>query len=463
MDSINSFTRRMPIPLNIIGFSIPSFSLGALESFIASFFFYYYEVELGISTFIIFSIYMIVSIVAMFIPLLLGYLSDRNYGFTRKIGRRLFWLLISGICLPTFTFFLFFPTSFVPGIGIIILFILLAYRVFYLTFSLNYSALLVNKFRDPKERLILATVIEHLSTVGMFISSMLPPLFIVYGNPSTYRIGALFASLIFLITFLIGFPGLLEEGELIDTYFSPNLEPQGGFFWDFFRKFAYAFTQKNYLIYVLRYAGTVAFSLFFIGGMIYYAEYILEVSADVVTLMYFSYISMILVSIPNAFIMSWFLGYQRVFHISGFGLGAAVLLFPLLGFNVFTAMILMGLVGFFFGMSSICLIPLEGDIFDESASIHKKRSEGFFYGLFSLFGGLMSVISSLVTAIVHGITGFVEGWGPQPPSAIIGIWILFSIIPGLIIIGTQFVFLFVYDLKPRKVEGIQQMNKDLGI
>jgi Na+/melibiose symporter-like transporter len=299
---------------------------------------------------------------------------------------------------------------------------------------------------------------------------MFTPLLIVIGDPLSYRTGAIFASILFTVTFLFGILGFFEEKELIDTYYSPNLEPQQKFFRDFFQRFSYAFKQKNFVLFLLRWLVTTVFNYFFVSGLVYYTEYILESNQAVLMTFFLIYYLMILVSIPIGFLISWFIGYLRTFNYSGLALGITVLMFTFVGIvanpllKSVISLILMILIGFFVGLGIVGFIPIAGDTFDESASVNRKRSEGFLYGLLALFVGITGFVNAFVTTLVHTSTGFLDYYSTPPTSpALFGILILFSLIPGIVIIVIQVIFMIFYDLKPEKVTTIQEKNKELQI
>lgn len=469
-NKINSFTRRIHPSVDIMFYSIPSFSLTAIDTFIATWVLFFYEVVINIDVFFVMMTFAITRLLTLLLPPLIGYFSDRRYGSKRKSGKRFFWLFIPGLLVPVFNLLLFLPSSPEPSVGLYLFIFFILYNIFYVFYKINYSALLLNKFRHPKERLILSTTTNFIEVLGLLFVVLITPLLIISYTASSYRIAAIFVSIVFTITFLLGLLGFFEEEELIDTYYSPNLESQKPFFGDFFRRFAYAFKQKNFMLLLLRWLATAAFNLFFVLGMIYYSEYILEADPSSMTILYLIYYLMILVSIPIGFLISWFLGYLRTFNYSGLALGTTILMFTFIGIVVnpliksLISLLLMALTGFFTGLGFASLIPLAGDTFDESASINRKRSEGFLYGLLALFVSVMGIVQSFVSSLVHSFTGFIpDFYTPQPASAMFGIIILFSTIPGIIIIALQIVFMIFYDLKPEKVKSIQHTIKELQI
>jgi len=172
----------------------------------------------------------IVRLIIPFFQPLLGSISDRNYPFTRNKGRRFLWIIIFGFQLPIFSVLLFW----IPAFDIMIFLIIfttffILYNVIFSLFTTSYTALLLNKFRNPKERLLIAVVSEAIGTIGIISINTFVPLFINFGDPSSFQISAISVAIVFVVTLSFGIFDLLEEKELIDTYFSPNQAPKQGF------------------------------------------------------------------------------------------------------------------------------------------------------------------------------------------------------------------------------------------
>jgi len=329
-------------------------------------------------------------------------------------------------------------------------------------FSTTYSALLLNKFRNPKERLLMGLITEFIGTIGIISTSIFVPLFINFGDPSSFQISAIPVAIVFVVTLSLGIFGLLEEKELIDTYFSPNQAPKKGFLKSMFKGFT-IFKRKNFLVLLFRWIAFGLFGYFFISGLINYAEYVLGAPYFITSIILMGYTVWSLIALPLSFLLSYFIGHLKVTIISGFVMGAALLPFLFIN-DIFITIILCSIVGFTFGLGAGSIIPLVGDVFDEHANINRRRSEGVSYGILKMFGGLTIILGGLITAFIQNITGFIQGWiGPQPLSALMGIRILNTTIPGILIIIVMILFTVLYDLKPEKTKAIRMELKELEL
>ncbi|MFX0075179.1 MAG: MFS transporter, partial [Candidatus Hermodarchaeota archaeon] len=442
----------------------PSSSLTVIDGFIGMWLFFYYEVVIGVSIIITSMVFFFTRLITFVLPPMLGYILDRNYTSTRQLGKRFFWLIIPSILVPVFCVFLFIPSTSDPGLGLFFFLVFLGYNILYLYYKINYSAHLLNKFRHPKERLIVSTITSATDTIGYLFVALVTPMLISYGDPSSYIGTAIVVSIFLTITLLLGIPGFLEEEELLDTYFSSNLQPQTSFFRDFFKRFGYAFRQKNFILLLIRWLATAVLNLFFVSGTVYYTQLFYSSNPMMLTSFLLTYNIMIFIAIPIGFLISWFVGYLRVLNYSGLTLGISILLFTFIGAFPSVSYVLFAIAGFSTGLGTVSLIPIAGDTFDESTSINRKRSEGFLYGLLTLFSSVMSFVYAFVAALVHTSTGYTgDPYTPPSGTASFGIMILFSLIPGIVIISLQIVFMVLYDLKPDKVVSIQQKNKELQI
>jgi len=372
--------------------------------------------------------------------------------------------MVFGFQIPIFLVLLFW----IPALDMLIFFIVfttfyMLYNVMYSLFTTSYSALLLNKFRNPKERLLIGVVIEFISTIGIISINIFAPLFVIYGDPSTIQITAIPVAVVFVITLSLGIFGLLEEKELIDTYFSPNQAPKKGLMRSMFKGFA-IFKRKNFLVLLFRWIAFGLFNYLFISGLVYYAEFVLAAPIFATTFLYMGYMAWSLIALPLSFLLSYFIGHLKVSIISGFVMGATLLLFFFVD-DIFISIILCSILGFAFGLGAGSLIPLVGDVFDEHANATRRRSEGVSYGILKMFGGLTIILGGLITTFIQNITGFIPYvWmGPQPPSAIMGIRILNTTIPGILLIIVMILFTVLYDLKPEKTEAIRMELKKLEL
>lgn len=447
-DIMNSFHRRYHTKITFLSFSVPFILVRNLESIPALYLVYYLRMVFGFPSYFImiyFSIFLFIRFLVALLQPLMGYVSDRNYLFTRKLGRRFIWIMISG--LITLIFFILYFLPIITGISVSLFYFFAVIFLFYIFLSLystSYSALLLNKFRNYKERLIIAAITESLSIIGFLIFSFVLPYSLA--NFLTFII---IPVAIFLGSILLGIPGLLEEKELIDTYFSPNQKSQEWFFKDFFKRFYITFRQKNFLLLLFRWIAISTFSFFFLMLIPYHFSE--SMSPFLIFCTVIAYYGGYLLSIPLSFVFSRLYGYLKIWIISGFAMGIVTILFPFIGVSHIPVLIFMAILGFTYGFGSVPFIPLMGDICDESAVINHTRSEGFFFGVLNLFGSLIYLISQSPIRMNIFLLNDLD------------FAVLISFIPGIGILITMILFLRFYDLRPQRVKSNQDQLIQLQI
>ncbi|MFX1325972.1 MAG: MFS transporter [Promethearchaeota archaeon] len=438
-------TRRFNPKLIVISFSLPFFSIRILESLLSAIL-YSILFSYGVPFQVVSIFYIGIRILVIAILPLLGYFSDRNYFLTKRLGRRFLPVISSGLLLSFIFIIASLPFYFnIFNLPYYLLLIFLFYLI-YSFYTMNYSALLISKFRVFKERLVITGLTEFLSTLGFILFFLyLPFLF------NDFVILLFIAAGVFFITILVGIPGLIEEKDLINTYFSPNHQPQEWFFKDFFKRFSITFRQKNFLLLLIRWIATAFFNFFFLAFLPLYFLRSFNASAFTILILLGTYNICLIIAIPLSIILSRFHRYLKIWIISGFGLGLGIVIFPLLAVSLISAQIMMGILGFIFGLGSVPSIPIVGDVFDESTVINRKRSDGFFFGILNFFSGNIFLLSRSPSIINVPLLTYLESI------------VLTCIIPGAILIISMIVFVVLYDLNPQKVRVVQEKLQELQL
>lgn len=405
---------------------------------------------------------LIVRIVCIFLYPIIGFLSDRDYPFTRTLGRRFPWIMISGLLTPILFVLLFWlPVLDQMIFGLIFFICYLLYTMAFSLYFMNYFALLFTKFRNPKERFLIAIIAELLSAIGTYIVIFFAPFYINFGDVSSYRSLSINIAIFFIIPLLIGILGLREEEDLINTYFSPNRAPKERFFKDFFQRFT-IFKNRNFLILLFRWIVISIFNMLFFNTLPYYIYSVLEEPTNFMVFLYILYNFWFMLAIIFSLLLFWFLGHLNIYKVSGFALGIALVFFFFAN-SILTTLLFMSIIGFIYGLETVSLIPLIGDIFDEHAIISRKRSEGFSYGFLTIFATIGIIIGPFVMSYVLSSTEFIPYSSTQTPSAQMGIRFLLTMIPGISIIIMMIFFTIFYNLKPDKTEAIRMELRELEL
>ena len=312
---MSSLNRRFNPKIAYLSFSVPYFSIKVFDYFLSA----YIGLNLnlfGIPFQLISSFIILIRLSTTLMQPLLGYFSDRNYFFTRKVGRRFLWIILTGVLVPLFYILSFLPLFFN---NYTLSFYISMIFLFYITFSLlsmSYSALLINKFRTSKERLIIASLTEFLSNIGFIVLVVIVPYII---NDFFFVLVIIPAS-VFLISVLFGAPGILEERDLIDTYFSPNQKSQEWFLKDFFKRFYLTFHQKNFILLLVRWIAFSVVNFLFLRMFYWYIHDILNLSYFLLFFPLGAYYIFYCVAIPISLFLSRICSYLKIWLISGFAM-----------------------------------------------------------------------------------------------------------------------------------------------
>ncbi|NVM45742.1 MAG: MFS transporter [Candidatus Lokiarchaeota archaeon] len=218
-----------------------------------------------------------------------------------------------------------------------------------------------------------------------------------------------------------------------------------------FKGFA-IFKRKNFVVLLFRWITFGLFNYLFLSGLFNYAIFVLGAPYFIASFFSMGYIIWSLIALPLSFLLSYLIGHLKVSIISGFVMGATLLPFLFIN-DIFITVILTSIIGFTFGLGAGSLIPLVGDVFDEHANTNRRRSEGVSYGILKMFGGLAVIMGNFITSLFYTLIGF--------PG--LGIRILTTTIPGILIIIVMILFTVLYDLKPEKTEAIRMELKELEL
>ena len=164
---------------SMVSFATVNFGLRSVPNIIAQYFTFYYETEILFPIELMTLAIIIYTIWDMLNDPLAGHLTDKNYRFTRKWGRRFPWIIVSSIAM-FFAFILFFmppdPQVYVWATFFWFLLMFMAFDGLLSLATVAYQSLLPNKYRATEERLKVSGLTEAISAVGLVLSFILPPM-----------------------------------------------------------------------------------------------------------------------------------------------------------------------------------------------------------------------------------------------------------------------------------------------
>jgi len=173
------------------GFFVNEFIQGILLLLL----FFFYEVEVGLSSWMTGLGLVIYALWDAVNDPLLGYLSDHPFGFTKKWGRRFPWIIIGYIPMLISFVLIFTP----PNVNaqeqpwIIfgwLVFTLCLFDTCETIFTMNYDSLYPDKFRTNEERRKVSEIAIYIGIIGVVFANLIPPIIIIFGNLGTYALMA---------------------------------------------------------------------------------------------------------------------------------------------------------------------------------------------------------------------------------------------------------------------------------
>lgn len=180
----------------------------------------YYETEILFPIVLVGIAFLIYGIWNMINDTIAGFLSDKNYKFTKKWGRRFPWFIMSAIpCAFVYIIIFIVPFVDIPMIFIWLLLMICLFDFLYSMWNINWLALYPDKFRSNEERTKVAGLITVWGNLGIALGMIVPPLFIQYGHKETYIYTAIILVGITVVNILLMIPGMFEDKELREDLF----------------------------------------------------------------------------------------------------------------------------------------------------------------------------------------------------------------------------------------------------
>ncbi|MGV9172749.1 MAG: MFS transporter [Promethearchaeia archaeon] len=452
---------------DMVSYGLGGFGREFLKMAFDTYVFFYYETEIGLNVWwiglalIIFAIYNAIN------DPLIGYLTNREFKFTKKYGRRMPLILLGGIPMGLCYFLMFTPPNVNPTSGALTLFfwlliIAVLYDTFHSLFFVNYQSLFPDKFRSSEERRSVTSITVPLGVIGVALGAILPPMFIKYENLETYAIQGVVAFIFCVLMMILSIPGIREDPEMTKQYLKKNKkrEEERDTFLESLKK---ALKQQSFVVFIILYTAYCATTVSMTSSISYVVRFILQLEANATTLLMAGMLVGTLVSSP------FWVKYakktdnnRRVMIIASLLMSVLTIPFIFLE-NYILLIIAISIWGVSLGAFWVMLFPVMSDIIDESIVNHKEREEGTYTGIQQFFGRLGSIVQVLSFAIIHEFTGFVEGSATQTELALWGIHMHLAVVPMFSMLIGGLIFWKFYDLTPDRTQFNQKQIEKLNL
>jgi GPH family glycoside/pentoside/hexuronide:cation symporter len=193
-----------------------------------SYVFFFYETEIGLYIWLLVLGYVIYALWNSFNDPFIGYIFDRPNFLWKKYGKR--FPIIVGAAIPWFLSMIMIltPPDLDPVEGAMFIFAWMIFATclfdsFYSMFQNNHYSLFPDKFRLDNDRRKAGGIGLILGVVGTTIGGLIPPMFISYGDQSSYTIMAIFMVIIASFLLILMIPGIRETQEMKKRYISTDI------------------------------------------------------------------------------------------------------------------------------------------------------------------------------------------------------------------------------------------------
>jgi len=442
------------------GYLIVNYLLTAYSAMV----FYFYEVEIGLPVTLVGLAFIIFAVWNMVNDPLLGYLTDRPLKWTRKWGRRAPWIVISSFPILICYYLIFIPPDAnKENILIIFIYMVLITCLFDTFFSIYNDHIyggFTNQFKSEYERRKGFAIILIVAGFGSMLMSLIPPIFIKYGDKSSFVLAALIVVIILVICNIFLFFGIKESEELKETFIRGYNTSEDK---SFFKTLKIALKRKNYVVVLVAYTMIITTQTLHNASQIYFVKDVLGVPYSNVVFIALAGFVGFLISIPFWTNFARKRGFKKTLVLCTFL--AAVAFLPTLWITTVEERIIFT---FFIGVCNagytLVIMPMAADTMDDVAIELGRRAEGTLAGIRMFFFRLAFLVQGVVIMVVHIATAYnPDPNAVQTPLAIWGIRIHAGLIPAILMFAISFIVYKWYDLIGERKESMLKELKAKGL
>ncbi|MFW9948952.1 MAG: MFS transporter [Candidatus Thorarchaeota archaeon] len=454
---------KTPSVLNILSYSTSGFWSMFAWSVFGSYVFFFYEVAVGLGAFYIAFAMIIFTLWDAINDPLVGFLTDRIFKFTKKVGKRFPWIVL-GILPANFVFVLLFmpptyDTSNPWGLFGWIVFTTCLFDTITTLCFVNVEALFPDKFRTDSARRKARGWGTPLSILALPFASIIPPLIITLDNPVTYIPLAWLCVGILLTMAILFLPGMYENKTIKDRYYVAKVERIG-----FVSTLKSSLKQKSFVIYLILFFGFQIVTGSLTASIPYAVRIVLggpDPEGETILLFAFFLTGAIIGAIVWIFLAKKIKNNKKTAVIGGVTLTLGALLSTFY-VGLIDSIVYITILGFTMGNFWALMTIYFADVMDERMIITGTDVRGATVGVQAFFSRLSRGVQIATFAIVHGLTGFVEGQTVQTELAKIGIRLHMSVIPAIILAICTFIYWKYYPITPQIWMENKKKLKELG-
>lgn len=443
------------------GFILSLYLLLAYNSLI----FYFYEVEVGLEVGLVSLAIILFSVWIMISSPFLGYLTDKPYRWSKKVGFRAPWVIIAAI--PTLLFYLLLYTP--PNINAksdpwllfwYLLIISCLFGSFIMLFQEHFQGGFANQFREDFERRRASAFAFIFPGIILFFLSIIPLFIIKYGQKSTFVLTAFVSISILAICVIILIPGIHESAEVKERYFQGYKDESRI---SFLKMMKHALERRNFMVSLIAITlVSVAIALNMASG-IYFFKDVLGVPIIFSIFSTIVYFIFVMVSVPFWVSFARKYGNVTTFIVGIFLSGAAYI--PYLWITTWQeATIFSAFRGIAGSCYTVMVLPITSDCYDEVTNACERHQEATLFGFRIIFLRIAVILQALIIGGIHIVTGYNQDPNAvQTSLAVWGIRIHQALIPMIFCFVAGVIMLIGYDLKGEKLYTLKANLRDKGL
>lgn len=397
---------------------------------------------------------------------IIGHYTDKSTRFVDRWGKRFPWIVI-GIIGTGITLMLVFlvpipnPTQATTSIFIWLLITLILNDTFYALFFVNLASIFQYKVRDDADRRISGGFLIVAGSIGMILPTIFLPLIVELMGRSTifaWTIQAMVFGAVYFIILLIMIPAIRETKEMKAHWAEIGTRKKTSFVKAFIAGLKLR-SFDAYIISSLLYAVTTTVTM---ATLPFFVVYVLGMDLTGGTLPMLLFLLAVPASSPIWIKLGNKWGSRKV-YILGFFLMIPFYL-PFLWIQNYILIIILFLgLGIVFGAQSVMQHPIDANVIEEACTVTEARNEGIYNGVQTFIVTFAGAAQVLLIGGVQLLTGFDPEATIQGANAVLGIRLLLSLVPIIVLTIGGLLFWLLYDITPEKVCEIEEKLKELGL
>jgi len=447
--------------LKLVSYNLIYFGFLAPAAFFSNIAQYFYTVEVGLPIILFTVAYIIFGIWDAINDPFVGFLSDRTYFFTKKVGRRFPWIVIGAFPVAFLVYVVFIPPNTTNAAVLFAFFIIFAliYEFFLTSSMTNWWALYPQMFRTARDRRFSTGMELTMWGISLIFGLVVPPLFVQYGNKASFGTAALVVVLFTLPFIILGIPGVHEDKEMREKVIKVYQDTEKLKYFTFLKKII---LKRNFLAMVILWVTIGVYATTLFGSTFFYVRYVLKGDVGLISILILIYVICAVAAGPFWIWLNSKSGEVRNMKIIVTGIFLASM--PLIFIRVpIIVMINYAILGFFSGGFQVTDEVLNGSMFDEVVVREGKNVEGGIQGILVFLLRFSGPIGVVIISSLQLLTGFDPLAAVQTPLAEFGIVAAMVLIPGIIAFVGMFAWWKLWNLTEERRKELKLIMAERGL